>query len=145
MRLPILRSLAFAVAAAPALAWDFSPDPVCTLSFDGKTSVTVTYDPRLSEYAIRLTRPDRPWPPGAVFAIRFEGARGLTISTDRHASGDGGTTLTVRDTGFGNVLDGLQFNETATALIGDTAETIPLDGAAEPVEAFRACAEGLAA
>jgi hypothetical protein len=34
----------------------------------------------------------------------------------------------------------LQFNETATAIAGDTAVTVPLAGAAGPVAAFRACA-----
>jgi hypothetical protein len=62
------------------------------------------------------------------------------ITTDRHVLSDGGTSLTVTDRGFGNVLDGLQFNNVATALLGNTAVVIPLANAAEPVARFRACA-----
>ncbi|MEO1532112.1 MAG: hypothetical protein AAFU72_08085 [Pseudomonadota bacterium] len=100
--------------------------------------MTVTYDPRVPEYAIALRR-DVPWPKDALFAIRFDGPRGLTISTSRHQLSEGGTVLTVTDRGFGNVLDGLQFNDTATALTGSAALSVSLDGAAPAVEAFRAC------
>ena len=50
-----------------------------------------------------------------------------------------GRALTVVDTGFGNVLDGLQYNHTAYAIAGDLEIPFPLEGAAEPVAAFRAC------
>ncbi|MEO0429037.1 MAG: hypothetical protein AAF160_16525 [Pseudomonadota bacterium] len=103
--------------------------------------MTVTYDPRASEYAIALKR-SVPWPRDAVFAIRFEGRQALTISTSRHELSEGGTVLTVTDRGFGNVLDGLQFNHTATALTGSATLSVPLDGAAPAVEGFRACATG---
>ena len=136
----------FLILAAPAAAWDFSPTPVCTISHDTpEVAVRVTYDPARAEYAIRLTLAGRAWPPGPVFAIRFDGGRALTISTDRHRLSDGGTALTVTDTGFGNVLNGLQFNRMATALIDGDAVSVPLAGAAKPVEAFRACAQGLSA
>ena len=129
------------LAATPAYAWEFSPTPVCTLSHElPEASVRVTHDPRLPEpYAIAITRPDG-WSDGTAFSIVFEGARGLTISTDRQRLSDNGRTLTVTDRGFGNVLDGLEFNRTATALFGDTAISFPLDGAAPEVQAFRACA-----
>ncbi|MEM6677128.1 MAG: hypothetical protein AAF675_04560 [Pseudomonadota bacterium] len=132
--------LAFlSLAASPAGAWEFTPNPICTLAQASEvSSVTVTYDPRVPEYAIALRR-TVPWPKDAVFAIRFEGPRGLTISTSRHQLSEGGTVLTVTDRGFGNVLDGLQFNETATALTGSAALTVPLEGAAQEVEKFRAC------
>jgi hypothetical protein len=45
----------------------------------------------------------------------------------------------VTDSGFGNVLDGLQFNDTATAVTGAAELRIPLEGAAPAVEDFRAC------
>jgi hypothetical protein len=52
---------------------------------------------------------------------------------------DDGRTLTVTDGGFGNVLDGLALNGTATALAGDTVIPFDLAGARPAVEAFRAC------
>jgi len=126
--------------AGPAGAWEFTPLPVCTLSEDGPVPVVVTYDPRQAEpYAITVTAGE-PWPEAAIFALRFEGPRGLTISTPRHSLSDDGLSLTVTDRGFGNVLDGLEFNVAATALLGDAALRFSLDGAAGPVRAFRECA-----
>ena len=138
MRLALVFLLAL---TAPAAAWTFTPQPVCTLS-DRTTSasVVVTYDPRQPEpYAIAVTGA-APWPGAPVFSMRFDGPRGMTISTDRQKLSDGGRTLTVTDRGFGNVLNGLEFNTTATALAGDTAIPFPLDGAAPEVQKFRACA-----
>jgi len=126
--------------ASPAGAWDFSPVPVCTLSADGPLSVEVTFDRRRSDpYAITLTGPE-PWPESEVFGLRFEGGRGLTITSQRHRLSPDGRSLTVTDRGFGNVLDGLEYNGLATAFIGGVARSISLDGAAEPVRAFRECA-----
>lgn len=140
-------ALAFFLLATPAGAWEFTAAPVCTLSHDAPgAAVRITHDPRRPEpYAIALTRPEAPWPEAASFALAFEGPRGFTITTGRHGLSDGGRTLTVTDRGFGNVLDGLQFNETATARAGDLGLGLSLAGAAEPVEAFRACAAALAA
>ena len=132
MRLTLLALL----AAAPVHAWTFTPDPVCTLANDAAPGVTVTYDGAL--YAIHLTRAAG-WPEGPVFSIRFD-PNGPVISTTRHTVD--GTTLTVRDTGFGNVLNGLQNNATAQAQIGGISIPIDLTGAAGPVEAFRACRPG---
>lgn len=138
-------SLAFAASAciaaspafvSPAFAWDFSPAPICTLSHTETAQVEVTYDDRLPEYAIHITRPDG-WVDAPVFSLRFEGPRGGIISTDRHTID--GNTLTVRDTGFGNVLYGLQFNTRAVAVLGAQEVTIDLSGAADPVQAFRGC------
>lgn len=128
------------LVAAPAQAWEFSPVPVCTLSHEtGEASVDVTYDPRQPEpFAIRIAR-TQPWPEGPVFSIEYAGARPLTISTSRHNLSDGGAALTVTDRGFGNVLDGLEFNATATAVLGETRVPFPLDDAAGPVQDFRAC------
>ena len=72
--------------------------------------------------------------------MRFDGPRGLTITTNRQTLTENGRTLTVTDRGFGNVLNGLEFNTTATALSDDVEVPFPLDGAASAVQAFRACA-----
>lgn len=134
--------LALFLTATPALGWEFSPKPICTLSDNaGDVEVRVTYDPASRDYAIALTR-SAPWPGAPLFAIRFDGPRGLTISTTRQILSNGGRTLTVTDKGFGNVLNGIEFNETATALAGNTAARVPLAGAAPHVRAFRACATG---
>lgn len=138
--------LAVAVLATPTHAWEFSPSPICTLSHaTEQADVAVTYDAGIEEYAIALTRAEDVWPGGAVFEIRFDGPRRLTISTDRHEISNGGRTLTVRDRGFGNVLNGIEFNAVATALLGGPVEVIPLAGAAPEVQKFRACAEALSA
>ncbi len=131
------------LAAPPAAAWEFSADTVCRLSHDEPgVSVTVTYDPGPPQYAISITLPG-PWADGPVFAMRFDGARPNTIHTERHFHPGGDrATLSVTDRGFGNVLNGLEFNDTATALIADQEVAIPLDGAAPAVRAFRGCAEG---
>lgn len=135
-----LFALALTLPAAPAAAWEFSPSPICTLSHAAPgAEVAVTYDPRRDQaYAIAITL-DAPWPDGPLFGIRYAGGRALEITTDRHVLSDGGRTLTVTDRGFGNVLDGLQFNAQATAISGDRAVTLSLDGAPDAVEAFRAC------
>jgi hypothetical protein len=132
--------LALSLLASPAAAWEFTPVPICTMFHEGaEMAVTVTYDPALQEYAIHLSR-EGGWPEAGVFALRFEGPRGLTISTDRHQiNPDDPRTLTVRDRGFGNVLDGMTFNTQAVAVIGGVEVPISLDGAAPAVDAFRNC------
>jgi hypothetical protein len=74
--------------------------------------------------------------------MRFDGPRGNTITTDQHVISGGGATVTVTDRGFGNVLNGLEYNRIATALLGDRAVAVSLDGAAPAVREFRACAKG---
>ncbi|MEL6167593.1 MAG: hypothetical protein AAFR35_02800 [Pseudomonadota bacterium] len=135
--------LALILTASPAAAWEFSPLPICTLSHATETAeVTVTYDPVLPEpYAIAITR-DTPWPDAPVFAMRFDGPAGLSISTDRHVVTDEGRTLTVTDRGFGNVLNGLEFNSIATAGAGGEQARFPLGNAAPEVRKFRDCTEG---
>jgi hypothetical protein len=132
--------IALLLLATPAQAWDFTPVPVCTIAEDtADLSIRVTYDPSQPEpYAISLTRPD-PWPVTDSFALRFDGPAALSIGTGRHRLSSDGRTLTVRDTGFGNVLDGLALNRTATALAGETQIPFDLAGARPAVEAFRAC------
>lgn len=126
--------------ATPASAWEFTPIPICTLFHQGEDmSVMVTYDPTIKEYAIHLSR-EGGWPESGIFSMRFEGARGLTISTDRHVIDPvDPRTLTVRDRGFGNVLNGLKFNSRAFAVLGDFEVPVSLDGASPAVDAFRAC------
>ncbi|WP_415404441.1 hypothetical protein [Tateyamaria sp. SN3-11] len=129
--------IALALLTAPAHAWEFSAAPICTLTHtENGAEVTVTYDHATRLYAIALTTADG-WPAAPTFSMRFDGANPNTISTPRHEIS--GTTLTVTDTGFGNVLDGLQYNQTATAFTNTAAITLSLDGAAQPVEQFRAC------
>lgn len=124
--------------AAPALAWTFTPDPICTLSGGDDTRITVTYDPRARLYAIDITRPGG-WAPAPVFALQFTGRVPLTITTDRHRID--GPRLRVTDRGFGNVLRGLENGGAAVAMLGDTRAAVALQGAAGPVQAFRACAD----
>lgn len=129
-------SAILAVLATPAAAWEFTPTPICTLTHETEAAaLRITYDS--TEYVLTLTLKDGTWAPSPGFEIRFDGRRPLTISTDRHALG--GPELSVTDRGFGNVLDGLQFNDTATAFTDGQAITIPLQDAAEPVAAFRRC------
>jgi hypothetical protein len=133
-------TLSLAILAQPASAWEFRAMPICTLDHaTSEVEVEVTYDPRIPEYAISMTLTASAWPRANAFGIRFEGSRPNLIVTDRHSLSDEGRTLTVRDSGFGNVLDGLEFNSFAVGLTGDVAVVVPLEDAAEPVAAFRAC------
>lgn len=126
-------------AATPAEAWDFTPGLPCILSHSSNGSqVELTYDPRVPVYTISVTR-TAPWPDAPVFSMRFSGTAALEIFTDRHVLSNDARRVTVTDRGFGNVLDGLQFNDTAVANIGTVTVEIPLAGAAEPVAAFRLC------
>ncbi|MEO0772742.1 MAG: hypothetical protein AAFZ04_06115 [Pseudomonadota bacterium] len=125
--------------ATPAHAWDFTPGTPCLLTHETAAfQMELTYDPVAPLYSITVTLPD-PWPDAPSFGMRFDGPQGRVIGTDQHQLSNDGRSLTVTDRGFGNVLDGLQFNHTATAQSGDISVTFPLDGAAEPVEAFRKC------
>lgn len=124
---------------SPALTWEFTPGQPCRLTHEtAQAKVELTHDPSQPLYTITITR-DVPWPEAPVFSMRFDGPRAIGIGTDRHRLSAGNTGLTVSDTGFGNVLDGLQYNHTAWAMAGDVAIRFPLEGAAGPVAAFRAC------
>jgi len=132
--------LVLCLAPLPAKAWDIGAEGlICTLTHATPDIVVrLTYDPALPEYSITLTTP-APWPDFPIFALRFDGDQAMAIQTPRHVLSDGNRALTVTDGGFGNVLDGLQFNTTAMAVTGDATVTIPLDGAAPAVAAFRDC------
>jgi hypothetical protein len=138
--LVLTAACALLAGAIPALAWRAGVDAgLCTLDHSGaEAEVRLTYDPSLPEYTIAI-RLSEPWPEAAVFAMRFEGPRGNMISTSRHALSEDGRTLSVRDRGFGNVLNGLEFNVVALAAAGEMVVSIDLDGAAPEVAAFRAC------
>lgn len=133
-------ALLLASSALPARAWVAGVEgPLCTLEHSGPAGdVRLTYDPSLPLYTIAIRGADT-WPEAPVFAIRFEGSRENTISTTRHVLSDEGRTLSVADVGFGNVLDGLEFNAVAVAFAGQTALAFDLAGAAPEVAAFRAC------
>ena len=138
-RLP-LAAFALVIATGPAMSWEAGvEDGLCTLEHSGAgAEVRLTYDPTLPEYTIAI-RLEAPWPVSGIFAMRFEGPRGNMISTARHVLSEDGLTLSVRDRGFGNVLDGLEFNSVALAATGDRVVSIDLEGAAPEVAAFRAC------
>lgn len=125
---------------SPAAAWDFTETNVCTVTHAGpEMAVELTFDPARALYTIALTRPDAPWPQSPNFQLRFDGPRSLIIGTDRHQMDDQQRTLSVSDSGFGNVLDGIQFNNAMTALIGNETVSLSTDASASAMEAFRDC------
>lgn len=130
------------LAATPAAAWEAGVDgPFCTLTHaEGDTAVRLTFDPSVPLYTIAITSSD-PWPVATQFSMSFDGLQPNTIRTDRHVLSPDFNVLSVSDRGFGNVLDGLQFNATAIAASGGTTVRISLDGAAPEVEAFRSCGQ----
>lgn len=136
MRLTLFLLLLFPLQAN---AWTFTPGLVCRLSHETATSkIELTFDPRVPLYTVTVSR-EAALPQADVFSMRFVGPQGRMISTNRHSFGDGNTAVTAQDSGFGNVLDGLQFNQFAEAILGDTVLRFPLNGAADPVAAFRKC------
>ncbi|MEO0544037.1 MAG: hypothetical protein AAFY99_09505 [Pseudomonadota bacterium] len=129
----------FLLTTAPALSWEARFGAICELLYDDEsTSVRLTYDPTIPEYSISVTGA-QPWESGPFFAMQFDGPRQNFISTNRHVLSDGGQTVTVTDRGFGNVLNGLEFNDVATAYLGEQTASVPLEGAAPAVQEFRAC------
>ncbi len=122
-----------------AQAWTFAPGLICRLSHETQdAAIALTYDPSGPLYSLTISRAD-PLPRVEPFVMRFNGPAGRVISTNNHSFNADQTAVTAQDKGFGNVLDGLQFNDTAEAILGSTTLTFPLKGAAEPVAAFRAC------
>lgn len=112
---------------------------LCTLEHrEPGAEILLTYDPDGPRYSITLSG-DAPWRVGPVFALRFEGGRALTISTDRHMLSEDGASLTVVDRGFGNVLRGLSENQSATGQLGSVSLSFSLNGAAPEVAKFEAC------
>ena len=137
--------LALTLLASPAAAWEFSAAPICTLSHSSVAGdVLLTFDPALPEYAITLTLPAGRWPDAPVFAMVFNDEAPIAIQTDRHQRSNDGRSITAKDRGFSNVLNGLQLNSSALAISGDTTFSIPLADIGPAMTAFRNCpAEGL--
>ncbi|MEM1363079.1 MAG: hypothetical protein AAGF94_15415 [Pseudomonadota bacterium] len=135
-----MRFLLLLTLATPAAAWEFSVEnDTCRLTHtEAEAEAVVTYTPADSLYAITLTGPET-WAPFPFFVIRFDGARPLTITTDRQTYA--GSALTVTDRGFGNVLDGLASNQSAIAQLGPQSMAFSLEGAAPEVAKFRACTD----
>ncbi len=126
--------------ASPAAAWEFRATPICTLAETGDAgNLTVTYDASLPEYTITITLPDATWPDAPAFAMGFAGDRPINIQTDRHSRSADGRSLTVKDTGFGNVLNGLEFNMRVYASSGDMTIGFDLTGITPAIRDFRNC------
>ncbi|MBE1283564.1 MAG: hypothetical protein GJ676_09665 [Rhodobacteraceae bacterium] len=124
----------------PAYAWEATVGEICTLSHDMETAhVFLTYDPAQPLYTLTITHRTDRWAASPWFAMRFDGPKPIEIATALHTLSDDQTALTAADTGFGNVLDGLEYNETALAFTQDQVIRIPLDGAAPEVRKFRSC------
>lgn len=133
-------ALLLVMIASPASAWQAVLGPICTLTTQTDAArVELTYDPTGPLYSITIENLGAPWAGSSTFAMRFDGARPNTIATNRHQLGQNGAALTVIDRGFGNVLDGLEFNDTATAFTETQSVAIPLAGAAPEVRKFRTC------
>lgn len=134
-------ALIFAMMPLPSLAWEFSPDPICTLTHSAPDAdIVITYNVDLPEYTLHIILRGGVWADTDTFQLIFGGGRGGAIGTTQQAISGDGTTLTVRDSGFGNVLDGLEFNRrmgvvTDAQMMFDVA----LDDAVPAVRAFRAC------
>lgn len=133
-------ALTFLLLTSPAAAWEFSPRTVCTLTDTSDAGeIIVTYDAEITEYTITVTLPDGRWPNDPVFGMDFAGERPISIQTDRYTLSNDGRSLTVKDRGFGNVLNGLEFNTRAYAVLGDATVGFSLDGIDPAISAFRAC------
>ena len=133
-------ALVLVLFTSPAQAWEFTPSPVCTLTeTTPDATLTVTYDSSLPEYAIAITLAAGVWPDATGFGMVFAGGNPIEIGTNRQVISGDGRTLTVRDSGFGNVLDGLQFNTRAYAIAGDLTVPFDLTGIDPAIAAFRDC------
>ena len=137
--------IALTLLASPAAAWEFSAVPICTLSHSSAAGdVLLTFDPALPEYTITLTLPAGRWPDAPLFAMVFSNEAPITIQTDRHQLSNDGRSMTAKDHGFSNVLNGLQLNSSTVAISGDTSFLIPLADIGPAMTAFRNCpVEGL--
>lgn len=141
MRLTLLLTLLSFLTIGQAQAWTFTPGLICRLSHEtAEARIALTYDPRVPLYSVTVSRAAA-LPQTEVFSMQFLGPQGRIIATDRHGFSADGTSVTAEDSGFGNVLDGLQFNWRAEAILGDTTIAFPLEGASGPVADFRRCAD----
>lgn len=132
--------LALLLLATPAAAWEFSPRPICTLTDASDAGeITVTYEAEITEYSVTVTLPNGTWPTDPIFSMTFAGERPISIQTDRYTISNVGRSLTVKDRGFDNVLNGLELNTHAYAMLGDTTVGFSLNGIGPAISAFRAC------
>lgn len=132
--------LALAVLPLPAAAWEFSPDPICTLTHQAEDAeIVITYDAALPEYTLTVTLRSGTWPDAPVFYMNYPNGVGPDISTNRHVLSDDSTALIVRDRGFENVLIGLEENGLLYASSGDLRVSADAALAAPVVAQFRAC------
>jgi hypothetical protein len=133
-------ALVLCLLPLPSFAWTFSPEPICTLSHDTQsTQIVLTYDPTQPLYTLSITLRSELWAPSPDFGMTFDGPAPLTIGTSRHQIN--GASLTVADSGFGNVLDGLQYNFAALAFTRNQKVVMSLSDAAPEVQKFRNCPE----
>lgn len=136
----IIRAAIISLAlTSPATAWEFTAGQPCILTHQTQeVAVKLIYDPTKPLYMISLKQAV-PFTRSTTFSIFFLGDLPSAINTNNHRLSVDGKTLTVTDSGFGNVLDGLQYNDKAVATMGDLSLEIPLTDAAGPVAAFRDC------
>ena len=129
------------ILATPASAWEATVGSICTLSHNTEQAeIFLTYDPAQPLYTLTITLKTEGWTQAPWFAMRFDGPNPIEIATPRHVLSKNAASLTVTDTGFGNVLNGLEYNQTAYAFTQDNLTEFPLDGAAPQVRIFRDCA-----
>jgi hypothetical protein len=132
--------LACLFLSTPAHSWEATIGDICTLSHDTDAAhVLLTFDPGRPLYTLTVKLKSRTWSVSPWFAMRFDGGNPIEIATARHILSQDRFELTASDTGFGNVLDGLEYNETALAFTQTQVVQLPLDGAAPKVRAFREC------
>lgn len=132
-------ALTMILFASPALAWDFTSGQICTLSDATDTAeIILTFDPALPRYTLSVTA-DTAWPTGGTFMMTFANTRPAKIQTDRYVLSVDGMTLSVSDSGFGNVLNGLEFGGQIRAAVGDQLVELTSGGIAAPMEAFKNC------
>lgn len=132
-------TLVLTLLATPAFAWEFTSGAVCTLSDSTDAAqIILTYDPALPRYTVSVTG-QAAWPEKGIFAMAFANTRPALIQTTRYTLSDDGKTLTVADSGFGNVLNGLEFGEAIRASVGEAFADFTSQGISGPMAAFWAC------
>ncbi len=137
-------ALIFALLPLPAAAWEFSPDPICTLSHQtAELEFIITHDVAARTYTLAITLQDTAWQPSPTFGVSYSGSMPINISTIQHRLSDDAKTLTVSDSGFDNVLNGLEFNHTATAMTQSQSLSVRTRGISKPMAAFRACPDAV--
>lgn len=123
-----------------AAAWEFSPDPLCTLTHQAETAeIVITKDVTVPEYTLTVMLRSGAWPDAPVFFMDYPNGVGPDISTNRHTLSADRATLIVRDRGFENVLIGLEENGILYASSGGLRVTADVAMAFGAVQEFRAC------